>query len=414
MGGMKALTAETMDRVRETLTNATLEEVVNYNKESVARSRERYGFPRYAMPLSFYGAEDGEAPGGFVQRSDAIDTVSGTGVTVDGQPLDEIWNDLQARLAAFNRTASALIGMFTFPVTRAADQVAVYWTPDFEEATEFGRPAKIRTQRVNRGYPLKHYDIGFGFTQEYLDDADSNEIRAIQVQAQAGWWQLLTDVTLNALVQNANLTDSEGVVVRRLYNGDGEAPPTYKRWSHDGTHTHYLFSGGAGTFDGDDLDAMEEHILHHGYGDFGEQLVLHMNRDNMSVVRALVDFIPAETSDRPTVLDGTVVGTLGGGAPAGLRVQGYHGRWVIVENNDLPDTVLLGMATGGSFATQNPVGIRQHRNPSARGLRLIEGRSSRYPLVESVYDGYTGAGVRHRGASVVMSLTAGAYEVPTI
>jgi hypothetical protein len=358
---------------------------------------------------AFTGAE-GE--GGYFMRQDLPTTVSGQAVTLDGQPLGEIWADLQERLAAFNTQMSFMVSLFSFPVERAQERVGIYQTPRFEDATELGRPQKIRLAWVTRGFPLKHKDLGFGYTQEYLDSARGEQIRAVAAQAENAWWSLNMETVLEAIFNNVNLTDDDGVSIKRLYNNDGEVPPPYKRWSHLGTHTHYLTSGGA-SFDGTDLNAIEEHLLHHGYGDFGERFILHMNRTELVTARGLTDFVPAVSSSIPIVVDGQVVGTQRAGIP-GLAPEGYHGKLVIVENNDIPAGYLLAHATGGTFATENVAGLRQHENPGIRGMRLIEGPVARYPLIDAVYDGYLGAGVRHRGGAVVMQVTAGGYTVPTL
>lgn len=358
--------------------------------------------------LAFVGAE-GE--GGYLMRQDVIEVVPGTVTTVDGQPLAEIWSELQERLAAFNQQMSFLVSLMTFPVDRPTDKVGVYQTPKFEEATELGRPEKMRLQYISRGFPLKHYDLGFGYTQEFIDSARGTQISSVAAQAENAWWNLNMEITLEAIFTEDNATDDDAVSVKRLYNGDGELPPYYKRWSHDGTHTHYLASGGA-TVTEANIDTLEEHLIHHGFGDFGETFVLMANRAEMADLRALTGYIPASSSTRPVIVDGTVVGQTSPGIP-GLATDGYIGRFAIVENNDLPAGYLLAFATGGQFASQNLVGLREHENPSIAGMRLIEGPVARYPLIDAVYDGYVGAGVRQRGAAVVMQITAGAYTDPT-
>lgn len=357
---------------------------------------------------AFAGAE-GE--GGYFMRQDATQVVSGTAVTVDGQPLSEIWADLQARLAAFNTQMSLLISLLSFPVDRAQERVGIYQTPSFEEATELGRPQKIRLQYVNRGFPLKHFDLGFGYTQEFVDSARGAEITATAAQAESAYWTLILETILLAIFSENNSTDDDGVLVRRLYNADGEVPPSYKRWGHDGTHTHYLTTAGAALADADIL-ALQEHLLHHGYGDFGERFILHANLADIPAIQALTGFVPATTATVPVIIDGNVVGTQRQGIP-GLPTEGYIQRFVVVENNDLPSGYLFAHATGGQFATQNVAGVRRHENPSARGMRLVEGPVARYPLIDAVYDCYTGAGIRHRGGAAVMQITAGAYADPT-
>ena len=83
-----------------------------------------------------------------------------------------------------------------------------------------------------------------------------------------------------------------------------------------------------------------------------------------------------------------------------------------MQYNDMVQGFLLGMISGGPFDVRNVVGQRLHENPSVRGLRLIEGRRFNYPIYDSVYDGYAGAGVGQRGAAVAMQ-DAASYTDPT-
>lgn len=357
---------------------------------------------------AFTGAE-GE--GGYQMGQDAVEVIPGTQVTADGQPLSEIWADLLARLAAFNTQMSFMVSLLTFPINRATERVGIYQTPRFERATELGRPQKVRLQYVTRGYPLNHEDLAFGYTQEFIDSARGDEIRSITAQAENAWWNLNMEVALAAVFFENNDTDENGVVVRRLYNADGETPPAYKRVSHDGTHTHYLTTAGA-SLAVVDLETIEEHLIHHGYGDFGERFVVHVNRVDLVDVRALTGYVPATTATIPTIVNGEVVGQQRAGIP-GLPTEGFFGKLIIVENSDIPAGYLFTHATGGQFASQNVAGLRQHENASIRGMRLVEGPVARYPLIDAVYDGYLGAGIRHRGGGVVMQITAGAYADPT-
>lgn len=367
---------------------------------------------RVLLGNGIYGAE-GEA--GYLARTDAIETGAGGAVTIDGQPLDEIWTDLRVRLALFNQNANRMVSLLTFPVTRAQDRVAVPWTPEFEKATEFGRPGKTRFTTIYRGFPLAHYDLGYGFTQEFIDDARANEISAVQVQSESAWWALQMRTAMTALFDNTPDASDEGVTVKALYNADGEDPPNYRRFTHSGSHTHYLTSA---SLDLTAVQTMETHLIHHGYGDdsmggAGGKIFLHVNRANLPTVRGLTGYVPAVSASIPTIVDGQVIGAQRTGE-FGLSPEGYLGKFIVIENNEVPAGYLMALVSGGLFSNQNPVGMRQHENPSARGLRLIEGNNSRYPLIDSVYDGYVGAGVRHRGAAVITQITGGSYTVPTL
>ena len=62
----------------------------------------------------------------------------------------------------------------------------------------------------------------------------------------------------------------------------------------------------------------------------------------------------------------------------------------------------------------NPVGLREHINPSYQGLRHIGGNGP-YPIQDSFFVRSFGVGVRHRGAAAVCKITASTtYTPPTI
>lgn len=354
--------------------------------------------------------------GGYLTRSDTAVPVGGQ--TIDGQSFSSIWTELQQRNAIYNRHTNFIVGLFASRVSQPQIRTAVPTTATFGEASEFGRPNKVRFASIFRGFPLRHYDLGYGYTQEYLDDVeDPGEIEGIQSSAENAWSALQYETVLNALMGVANRTSEDGVSVKALYNNDGEIPPAYQRVTHAGTHTHYLTTGGAAVTAAS-LLAAENHLLHHGYGDMvggtGGTIIHAFNVAEMATVRALTGYIPAASGSVPQIVDGVVIGTRRGNIPMGLMVEGYFSKAVIVEENMLPAGYFVSWVSGGVFNVSNPVGLREHRNPSARGMRLIEGARKEYPLIDSVYDGYTGAGIRHRGAAVSTQVTAGAYASPTI
>lgn len=359
------------------------------------------------LAQGLFGAEDG-----LLTRKDAISTVPGQAVTVDGQPISEIWDDLQMKLAAFNRQSSSVISLFSGdPTVASQTQTAVYATRGFEQATEYGRPRNIALQYITRAIPIDHYDLGFGYTQKFIDKAKGREVQAVQDTAINGWWNLQLNGVLDSIYNNAPVADPDGVVGTTLYNAD-ETPPAYKRWTHTGSHSHFLADAGA--FTQTLALSMEEHLVHHGFGDFGETLYLLVHRDDMTLVRAFADFVPAPSASQKMITTGPTVGASpSGSALSVFSVEGYLGKMNVVEMNDIPSGYPMAFATGGSFAQQNVVRLRVHENPSARGLRLIEGPRQRYPLYDAVYDGYFGSAVAQRGAAVVMRTGNAVYAPPT-
>lgn len=362
-----------------------------------------------------FGAASGEAEAGFVSKQDLLETVPGQrGLTVDGQSVNEIWANMQAMLGAFNASNDQVVSLLSFPTEKSNEKVGVPINPGFQIATEFGRPSKIRFKNVARGFPIDHFDLGDGYTQEYIDLATGAQLMAVQATVLNAWTELEREIVMEAVFNDTNVTDKDDINVKRLYNNDGEIPPKIKRWTHDGTHTHYLFNGGAG-FTQANLDTMSEHLVHHGFREFGDAAFLLLaHRDDVATIRGFANWIPSEESTRPDILSGSGVvrGLVRRQGTGGLQVEGWVNDWTIIEFNDMISGNLLGIVSGGPLDTRNIVGLRVHENPSVRGLRLIEGNRQNYPLYESVYDGYMGAGVGQRGAGVIMQ-DAGSYTVPT-
>ena len=390
------------------ITAASLEAAVN---DPLARLVELFGDMNGHR---LFGAAVGEAPAGFLSRDDVLETVPGArGLTTDGQNVNEIWANMQAMLGAFNASNDQLVSLLSFQTDRANEKIGIPVNPGFQKATEFGRPSKIRMSMVARGFPYAHFDLGDGYTQEYIDSASGAQLMAVQATVMNSWSTLEREIVMEAIFGATNYTDQDGIAVKRLYNGDGEVPPAIKRWTHTGTHTHYLYSNAA--FDQDNLDTMSEHLIHHGFREFGDAtFILLAHRDDVALIRAFANFVPSVSGSQPIEFSnsGVVAGLQRLQGTSGLQVEGWVNDWTIVQSNDIPSGYLLGFVSGGPMDLRNIVGKRVHENPSARGLRLIEGNRQNYPLYDSVYDGYMGAGVGQRGAAVVMSDGA-SYVAPT-
>ena len=368
------------------------------------------------LGTALYGAVAGDSPAGMLALKDALESVPGQrGLTVDGQNINEIWANMQAQLAAFNLSNDAVVALFTFDTIKPNEKVGIPINPGFQLATELGRPSKVRLKFVQRGFPLEHFDLGDGFTQEFLDISSGAELVAVQATILNAWTELTKEITLDAVLGDANYTDKDDINVKRLYNNDGEIPPTIKRWTHDGTHIHYL-AGGGGGFVQADVDTMSDHLIHHGFREFGDStFILLVHRTDLASIRGFANFITAEESEQPENIaaSGVIKGLQRRGGTAGLRVEGFVNDWTVVQYNDMVEGYILGMISGGPGDVRNVVGYRLHENPSVRGLRLIEGARQNYPLYDSVFDGYAGAGVGQRGAAVVMQ-DAASYTAPTL
>jgi len=363
---------------------------------------------------------DGEA--GYNDTRDVLVTSS-----TDGVDYNDMWSEFQATVALQNGERQAIIDFLTFDVTENIETVAQLSSAKFERASEYGEPRGIRQKpsSFSIGYDFGWYDLGARYTWQFLADASAGQVTAIHSAALDADNRLMFEVVLSALYNNANRTaviDNLEVPVKALYNADGTVPPTYKTNVFDGTHNHYLVSGAA-TIVSEDVDDLIEHLRHHGYDKTnGVTQVLLVNSREGKVIRQFrqtagdtYDFIPATSEPQDLILEATQ--TVSGGRPSGtyggLNVIGKYGDVLIIEDDLFPVGYVVIVGTGGRQNLNNPVGLRQHKNASLRGMRLVKGRDADYPLIDSFYNRGVGTGIRQRGGSAVMQITANAsYTAP--
>lgn len=349
--------------------------------------------------------------------------------TIDGRSLNEIWTEFSRTLDMWNESRSRLVEALTFPVGQPIEDVPQIAGDDFEEASEFGEPKGIRGgDYFSMGYDFKWYDLAIRYTWKYLAEATAGQVESLNNMALEADNRLIFSKILRSVFSNVNrAADIRGqnIPVYPFYNGDGTVPPKYKMNVFAGTHTHYITSGAAAIVPAD-VDDLETHLKHHGYGrQNGSTLILLVNNQELAVMRtwrvatgAAYDFIAA-TGQPPWLLPtntGGVVNPQGGAVPTsvnGLPVAGQYGSFLVVEEDYIPPGYVVAFATGGERQATNPIGFREHQNAGLRGLRLVKGRDNDYPLIDSFYQRGFGTGVRHRGAGIVMQITANAnYAIP--
>lgn len=347
--------------------------------------------------------------------------------TIDGVPLDQLWDEFGQVLALYNRQRAPLVEALTFTVSDPFEQVVQAVTSDFEEADEWAQPVGIRLGKSwTMGYDMRYFDLGIRYTFRFLGRAPASQLRQLQNSALDADQRLIYRTVFNQLFTNvtktATLEDTGTVVnVYPLYNADSPvAPPSWKSHTHTTSHNHYLATGAA-TVRSADLDGMEDHIYHHGYME-DDNLILIVNKTEFNVIRKFritagdqYDFIPA-AGDFAATFYGTLVGNLPRAPQGGISTypgfRGTYGPWNVFVEDMIPTKYMLGFATRGPRNPDNLVGLREHEHPQLRGLKLIP-QYDRYPLRESFYHHALGSGVRHRGAGVISQVTTnGSYAPP--
>ena len=376
------------------------------------------------LRMNPFGAED--YSGGYGTEGDIVFT------TNDGVDLNALWAEAQAALAVWNAGRSRLVDILSYPVTNEIESVPQVGEASFELASEFGEPQgeRLKIGYFQLGFDFADYDRATRFTWKALRDMDARQIQAINNALLQADERLVFKMVMAAIFDPTNReTDirNNAYKVYPLYNADGTVPPTYRGNTFTGSHSHYLVSGNA-KIDSADLEDAYEHIAEHGYTiEAGTQIVCLMNRNQLKEVRkfrtgqvnnnsveANYDFIPARS--QPAQFLDVPMGLLGTLPPDtwnGLRVYGSYADILLIEEPFIPDGYFLMFGTGGAGNLQNLVGLREHKNPVYRGLRILPGNDQRYPLIESYYTRAFGTGIRQRAGAVVMQIKAsGNYECP--
>lgn len=344
--------------------------------------------------------------------------------TADGSDINRMWAEYQRLIDLHNRERAPLVNLLTFRVSRLVEKVMYPFEEDFEEASEYGEPKGLRLGKpFTMGYGFKWWDIAIRYTWRWLAESTRQEVDALTNEALEADNRLQFVKILKQLFNNAtDIATVEGLPVNvyPLYNGDAMVPPKYKTTTFTAPHTHYL-SSGAGTIDQGDITDIQTHLEHHGYTMArGYRLYLVVNQQEADVIRtfkvatgAKYDFIPNGNVNGGVILPpGTIIGQPSDNVP-GLMSIGTYGPFAVAQEDYMPAGYVLGFVSGGEDNIGNLIGIREHDNAALRGLRLLRGAQHDYPLTDSYYLHGFGTGVRHRGAGVVMQITAGAYTVPT-
>lgn len=374
------------------------------------------------LPEWLYGTTRlAEVGAGFNERADVVRAA-------DGADINEFWQEIQKTIAMRNSQKNSIINFLTYKVTSPISQVTVPDEGEFEEASEYGQPVGIRTgaTRFWRGYDFKFYDLAIRYTWMFLAEADQAQLQTLNNTALEADTSLIFMRVMRTLFNSLNMVgvgvNNEPVTAFKFYNGDGEVPPAYKGTSFAGTHNHYVTTGSA-TLTSAHVDTLSGLLEEHGYTlPKGYRLVLWVNKQEAAIIRnfktatgAKWDFVPNPALYGGKIWvpnDGKYVGGPEGVLPGEI---GTYGAFHVIEEEYVPAGYMAAIATGGPDNISNPIGLREHENPAYRGLKIIPGARSDYPLIDSFYRRGIGTGIRHRGAGAVMQVTAsGTYTIPAI
>lgn len=384
--------------------------------------------PRQRLLLATSPVLGADGPGAQSGTNERADILTQAG---DGSDLGEIWNEIAATLAMWNRQRNSLASKLIYQVGEPIEHVGIPATQDFEEASEYGQPrGGAGYTYVNRGYDFKFYDLAQRFTWMFIAEAGGDQLRNLANQALEADERLRFNKIMKTVFNPANVAGIADknipTTVVKFYNGDGEVPPQYKTNTFAGSHTHYSTTQSlatVATLTSPSVDAVESDLRKHGYTPAvsGTQLLLTVNPQEGTIIRgwtrtsgAKYDFIPSASYGGGVYLpmNGGIIARPEGSVENEI---GTYGPFHIVEDEYIPAGYLAFFASGGDFSINNPIGFREHVNPAYRGLQHIPGTRSDYPLIDSFYRRGFGTGIRQRGAGWLVQVTSSTtYTVPAI
>jgi len=350
--------------------------------------------------------------------------------TADGVDLNVLFDEIEQVVRLWNTEKTRLANLVSYPTTVPADAVPQSLVAEsFDEASEFGTPTAMKppTPYLKVGYSFKDYDKASRFTWKFLRDATAEQVRAQVTRILEGDARLQQGLVFGRLFDPTEGANDWQHRVFGLWNGtDSLKPPDHMGKTFTTAHTHYLASG-ATALDSEDLELGLKHVQEHGYGSgVGTRMLILANPNEAEQIAswragvvsantkvAKYDFIPSSNVP-PFLTDQTVVGAIPPPDFAGVPVLGSYGGALLLQSNVIPQGYLAIVASGGPNSDMNPIAVRQHEKPQYQGLRVIPGNQQRYPLIETLFARGVGVGTRHRGAAMVLQVTAGAYTVPTI
>jgi len=367
---------------------------------------------------------------GFHVQSDVLYTLA------DGTPINELFMEFSETLTQYNASRDTLFDLLTYPVNKVYDRVVTPGgTHYLEPESEFGQPRGLRAATVPRyvGFDFTWYDSALRYTWRFLKEADRSQVEAdhneeLEADRRTLFRKLLQTVLTKengGTVQAKSNVGFAPITVYRFFNNDGWVPDSYKQNTFVGTHQHYLTTGAA-LVGPEDLEAMEDHLRHHGH-ELATFILIVPRTESITIqsfkkgtASARYDFIPAQGLlpwffPQGGVLVGQVPATPPQAVARHGGFVGTYGKWYVLEEDWMPAGYMFGFASGGERALANPIAWREHENAALRGFMLIEGPRADYPLIDSFYNRGFGSGVRVRSAGVAMQTTVSAtYTTPVI
>ena len=322
---------------------------------------------------------------------------------------DRVAEALQRDLANFRDNVEEMTSEVAMFTAQRTGRYGAGQASEMMRLDEYGSAATEKQRLAGEvALPLHKFGKATGWTRDFMIQSTPKELAEQQVMIQKGYLTSLRNSVRNSIFLSANYTVRDNFVnktnltIRRLVNADGEPIPSGPNGeTFDGsTETHYLaVSGLTQTALEDAIDD----VVEHGHG---EDVRVYINKGDESGVRGFADFKPY-TDARIINQEGTARQDLDQSTRNDRAIGLLNGAEIWVKPW-MPANYLFTFAAGD----EPPVNIRQHPQPSLRGLRLDFEHENAVMRADQ-YRAYMGAGVWTRTNGAVLHVGNSTYQEPS-
>lgn len=327
--------------------------------------------------------------------------------------IDQLVTVLQTDLEVHNSIMEDLLGEFAEPTFDIFRRQGNSTDGEFNEVDEIGRtPTQKVVAGQTVGFPLRKFQHGIGWTQDYQDRATVQDFAISQINAQKAHRRLVARELKRAIYTATNYTWVDiyapaaiDVPVKAFWNADGAAIPNGPNGEVfvGSSHTHYL---GSATLTAAALDSLINTVIEHG---FGSQIRIYINRADEAAMRAVTGFQPFIIADLTTGTAANIPtnANLDTSRLDNRRIGRYGAAEVWVKPWAQPFYAIC-LDTG---STQKPLAFR--RDVVRPGLYMAA-QIAAFPLIAEYMQAFLGFGVWNRGNGAVLQFNNATYTSPVI
>jgi len=345
---------------------------------------------------------------------------------IDGTTIAQVQAEMNMALGALNtELTSGLWGRLISFQDRPDVEYNMGTSGSMELHTEYSRPDSQRATTEGHMLPYQRYDLGLGWTYDYLEEARMDQVQAdlaLGIQAARDRWRvsILTrlfqrgdDSGANKGLGTGGL--SPGFATTAGSTGVDYTPPSYGGQTFASTHEHYVGIAG-GAFTNGVFTTARTALREHGHQppyDFIAGI------SDEATISGLTDFVPVAKTNVNYATTATLATISADPISDGVYPIGVIDDFVVWIVPGVPQYYGFGWKSYGQLSSRNPLRIRTRKGtsrPMVTAYNDPRNGSPTHPLQYMMLDFRFGVGVgpdRTNGTSRYVNNATWADGTPT-